>query len=164
MNTFNRRFGLFIAAGVLVLLCVVQIVNETEIYISHQESSAEKKESMYHEVAALADRLQKLRGGSAGKKGKSAIPSLLPWLEKEANRAQFAGHIREIAPVALQGPDSGLFREKATLGVVEISMESALVFIHQLEAVAELRIVRGDLRRSGKESGGVMLSMEIGLL
>ena len=164
MNSFHRRLGLFIAAGLSVLLLVVQVVNEIEIYISHQEESAKKKELIYRDVVALAERLQKLRHVSTGEKGKSAIPSLLPWLEKEANRARFTGHIREIAPVALQGPDSGLFREKATLGVVEISMERALVFINRLEAVSELRIVRGDLRRSEKKSGGVMLSMEIGLL
>lgn len=164
MSDFNKRFGLFIAASVLLLLLVFQLVTQTGVFVSRMEAKAEKQEQLFQEVTLLSARIQGSKSASRQKAGKNAITSLLPWLEKETARANFAGHVREIAPVSLQSADSGLFREKATLGVGEISMARALRFLHQLEVVTEIRIVRGDIKRSEKDVGGVTLSMEIGLL
>lgn len=164
MNRFNRHPALFWAVGLLALFLVFQVVTLTETFVGRVETRAEAKEAVFLDVLSLSARLRDARGTGAGKRGKTDIASLLPWLEKETARGHMASHVREIAPVALQGSDSGLFREKATLGVADISMERALRFLHQLESAPEIRIVRGDLRRSEKESAGVTLSMEIGLL
>lgn len=165
MSEFSKRLGLFFAAGVVSLLLIFQMVFQTEDFIVHLERKAEKKEQIFQEVSVLSARLQDATDRAKGEKGGGdTIVSLLPWLEKETAPARFAGHVREIAPMALQGSDSGLYREKATLGISQISMESALRFLHQLESAVGIRIVRGDLKRSEKEKGGVALSMEIGLL
>lgn len=164
MSDVNKNVGLFIASALLLLLLVFELVTQTGAFIDRLEAKAEKKERVFQEVVALSARIQGVTNASREKTSENVIASLLPWLEKETARANFAGHVREIAPVALQSVDSGLFREKATLRVGEITMKSALRFFDQLEAVASIRIVRGDLKRSEKEEGGVTISMEIGLL
>lgn len=165
MSEFNKHLGLFIAVILVTFLLIGQIVQQTAAYVDQLEGKADKQEQVYQEVATLSNHLlaSHQKGGKT-KTGRRVITSLLPWLEKETTRASMTAHVREIAPLAMQSTESGLFREKATLAIAEISMDSALRFLQQLESVIEIRIVRGDLRRSEKEAGGVILAVDIGLL
>lgn len=164
MSEFQRQLGLLGIFGLALLWLVIGVVSETDAYLDRLESKANRQEQVFHEVSALADRLAHVRDGARGQGSQQAISSLLPWLEKETTRANLAGHVREIAPLTVQGTDADLFREKATLGMEKVSMVRAVRFLHQLEAVDEIRVVRGDLKRADQEVGGVTLFVEIGLL
>lgn len=162
-----RQRLLVLGGAVALLLVAAQVVVSVWTLVDEKEARARGREREYREVTELAAQLSAIRRNSASRGGPQSgptIPSLLPWLEKEAGEAGLSGNIRQIAPIALQAADSGLFREKATLGLRELSMETVAGFLARLESVPAIRIVRGDLKRPGEKGQGVLLTLEIGLL
>ncbi len=158
-----------LVAGVVVLVFLLgqQVVASVGDRVDRMVEKAGNQLRVHQRVTDLAAQLTRVRSqGSGSKKGADGpkIASLMSWLEKETGRAELSENIRQIAPIPLQAADSGLFREKATLGLRDIPMERVLRFLQRLESVSTLRIVRLDLKRPGKNGQGVLITLEIGLL
>lgn len=168
MSDFSQRFMLYASVVLGVFVLIMQLVLGVEESVDQWEKKADKQEAIFQEVALLAKRLQSVRdsGSKTDKSGKKtgSIPSLLPWLEKETAQSKLSTHIRQIAPVALQSVESGLYREKATLGLKAIPISQALTFLNRLESVDGVRVVQGVVKRPSKGLIGVEISLEIGLL
>ncbi|MBF0270988.1 MAG: type II secretion system protein M [Magnetococcales bacterium] len=171
MNEANKRLLLTVSLALLIVLLLIQGVVWIDDTVTQWENKAKAQENMRREVAQLAKQLKASRGATgkerapvAGKPGEEAIPSLLPWLEKETAAFQLADKMQQIAPITLKPNETASFREKADLTLKAISMETATRFLNRLESNSRIRVIRGDLKRAEKEAPGVSLTLEIGLL
>ncbi|MBF0127633.1 MAG: hypothetical protein HQM02_10540 [Magnetococcales bacterium] len=167
MNATRKRLLLASGLALLTLLAVQGLV-WVEASVTDWERKAKGQETIQREVTDLAARLKANRASGknqpAGKPSGETVPSLLPWLEKESAAFQLTDKMQQIAPIPAKGNDGGGFREKADLTLKAITMETATRFLHRLESVPQIRIIRGDIKRGEKDAAGISLSLEIGLL
>ncbi|MBF0135330.1 MAG: hypothetical protein H7833_12075 [Magnetococcus sp. DMHC-1] len=151
----------------LAVLSAVQGISWIDRTAKGWEAKAKAQETIHHEVTTLAAQLKPSH--HIGKVRKSipetdTIVSLLTWLERETAAFQLTDKIQQISPVPGNHSEANAFREKANLSLKAISMETAIRFLYRLESTPQVRIIRGEIKRADKDTAGIILYFEIGLL
>lgn len=167
MNETNKRLLVGAGLAVIMILLSLQAITWIDDSVTQWETKAKAQETIRNNVAVMAEQLKASRSTGKNqplKSGTEAIDSLLPWLEKETGSFQLTDKMQQIAPISLKPNETSQFREKADLNLKAITMETALKFLDRLESTAQIRILRGDIKRAEKEAVGITLSLEIGLL